>query len=101
VQPVRHPPQWLSVWCVRQHASTTCPACTSDTISGGAATALTGALYFPHGNVDFGGNNTSNCTVLIANTITFHRTPALSPAGCALAGVTPPTNGSGAIALLE
>ena len=56
-------------------ASTSCPPCTADTISGGAATALTGALYFPHGNVDFGGNNTSNCTVLIANTVTFHGTP--------------------------
>jgi hypothetical protein len=92
---------WKGILFWQDKASTSCPPCTSDTISGGAATALTGALYFPHGNVDFGGNNTSNCTVLIANTVTFHGTPAMSAAGCAAAGVTPPTNGSGAIALVE
>jgi hypothetical protein len=92
---------WKGILFWQDKATTSCPPCTSDTISGGAATALTGALYFPHGNVDFGGNNTSNCTVLIANTVTFHGTPAMSAAGCAAAGVTPPTNGSGAIALVE
>jgi Flp pilus assembly protein TadG len=96
---------WQGILFWQDKASTTpCTplvGCTSDTISGGAATDLTGALYFPHGNVDFGGNNTSNCTVLIANTVTFHGTPAMSAAGCAAAGVTPPTNGSGAIALVE
>jgi len=92
---------WKGILFWQDKASTACPPCTSDTISGGAATALTGVLYFPHGNADFGGNNTSNCTVLIANTVTFHGTPALSAAGCAAAGVTPPTNGSGAVALVE
>jgi hypothetical protein len=85
--------------------SATTPACGlgnfCDSFTGGAASSFTGALYFPKGNVDFGGNSGSNCTVLIANTVEFHGTPTLSAAGCAAAGVTPPTNGSGAIALVE
>jgi Flp pilus assembly protein TadG len=75
--------------------------CTSDSFTGGSASSFKGALYFPHGNVDFGGNSGSNCTVLIANTVTFHGTPTMSASGCAAAGVTPPTNANRPIALVE
>jgi hypothetical protein len=97
---------WKGILFWQDKASTSCPPCTSDTISGTAATSfLTGALYFPQGNFTFAGNNTSNCTVLIANTVTFQENPGITPmlnaAGCAAAGVTPPSNGSGAIALVE
>jgi Putative Flp pilus-assembly TadE/G-like len=95
--------QGILLWQDKTSTSpcTATSGCTSDSFTGGSASSLTGALYFPHGNVDFGGNSGSNCTVLIANTVTFHGTPTMSASGCAAAGVTPPTNASGPIALVE
>jgi hypothetical protein len=72
-----------------------------DSFTGGSTSSLTGALYFPGGNVDFSGNSGSTCTVLIANNVEFHGTPTMSASGCIAAGVTPPTNASGAIVLVE
>ncbi len=78
--------------------STTCP---SIGVAGNGTIDLTGALYFPHGNVSFTGNSGSNCTVLIANTVAFAGNAFMSASQCAADGVTTPTNASGPIALVE
>jgi hypothetical protein len=83
---------WKGILFWQDNASTPCPACTSESFTGGSASNYTGALYFPHGNVDFGGNSGSSCTVLIANTVTFDGTPTMDSSGCAAIGVTPPIN---------
>jgi hypothetical protein len=51
---------WRGILFWQDKAST--PCCTSDSFTGGSASSFTGALYFPHGNVDLGGNSGSTCT---------------------------------------
>jgi hypothetical protein len=87
---------WQGILFWQDKASTPlCPGgSTCSTITGTATTTLTGALYLPQDNFSFSGNSGSTCTVLIANTVSFQGTPAMSAAGCAAAGVTPPTTSS-------
>jgi hypothetical protein len=94
---------WKGILFWQDKAST--PLCstgsTCSNIAGTVNAVLTGALYFPHDNIAFNGTSSSTCTVLIANTVTFAGTPTMSAAGCAAAGVTPPTNAGGPIVLVE
>jgi hypothetical protein len=90
---------WQGVLFWQDAASS--PCCTTDSVAGNGSINLTGALYFPHGNVSFTGNSGSNCTVLIANTVTFAGNGFMSASACAADGVTTPSNPSGPVALVE
>jgi hypothetical protein len=49
---------------------------------------LTGLLYFPNATVDFRGNPSATCTLLVARQVTVHRSSHLSTSGCSTAGLT-------------
>ena len=53
-------------------------------INGGANIQLTGALYFPHTHVNINGNvtGTSQCTLIVADTITFSGSSTLTTTKC-------------------
>jgi hypothetical protein len=70
------------------------------TITANSNDTLTGAIYAPAKNVTFTGNSTSNCTVVIADTITFISNSSMTAtqSACASAGVRAPTVPSLALA---
>jgi hypothetical protein len=65
----------------------------NSTITANSNDTLTGAIYAPAKNVTFTGNSTSNCTVVIADTITFigNSSMTATQSACATAGVGAPT----------
>jgi Putative Tad-like Flp pilus-assembly len=65
----------------------------NSTITANSNDTLTGAIYTPAKNVTFTGNSTSNCTVVIADTMTFIGTSSMTAtqSACATAGVSAPT----------
>jgi hypothetical protein len=65
----------------------------NSTITANSNDTLTGAIYAPAKNVTFTGNSTSNCTVVIADTVTFIGTSSMTAtqSACATAGVGAPT----------
>lgn len=57
--------------------------------NGGSNMKLTGALYFPHEEVDWSGNNsTTACIEIVAQDVKFTGNSNLDVSGCASAGVT-------------
>jgi hypothetical protein len=65
----------------------------NSTITASSNDTLTGAIYAPAKNVTFTGNSTSNCTVVIADTMTFIGTSSMTAtqSACSTAGVGAPT----------
>jgi Flp pilus assembly protein TadG len=53
------------------------------TLQGGPSDSLTGAVYFPNGNLTWQGNgNTTNCFQMIADTLTLAGNPGVSVSNC-------------------
>ncbi len=59
-------------------------------LNGGSNTVLNGAIYYPHNNVDYSGNTglAADCTLIVANTVTFTGNAGLNVDGCEGQGVT-------------
>jgi hypothetical protein len=53
------------------------------TLQGGPSDALTGAMYFPSGNLTWQGTgNTTSCFQIIADTLTMAGNPGVSVSNC-------------------
>jgi Flp pilus assembly protein TadG len=53
-------------------------------INGGATTALTGAMYFPNSSISYSGNSsTSQCSVVVAGTISLTGNTGVNVSNCA------------------
>jgi hypothetical protein len=64
---------------------------TNLTINGNNAPSLDGAVYFPNADVKWNGNNTTgtNCTEIVARSLTFTGMSTLSVSGCTVAAILP------------
>lgn len=59
------------------------------TIVGNGTTIMEGAIYTPSTNVSYSGN-TGNCSLVVADTITYTGNTTMDTSGCADVGATPP-----------
>jgi hypothetical protein len=61
-------------------------------LNGGANLSLSGALYFPNQEVQWSGNSSStDCTLIVADTVTLIGNTRMTSSGCASMGLTPIT----------